>query len=147
MTSNESPASLAGGDRALKSDQLGEAAHFHKATSRKLQDPKCRCRECGGGIVGDRGKEFCRAECRSAFHNRRKRRGADLYDLLMAQRFDRDAAQHEGAWSFLCRMAAEFRAEDERERGGRRSWDSVSAVKARHPDVAAVKLTAVRRAS
>ncbi|BAQ17434.1 hypothetical protein GL4_1985 [Methyloceanibacter caenitepidi] len=64
-------------------------------------------------------------------------RGAEMYDLLMAMRFDREAARDAGAWSFLCRMASEFKRLDQRDREGRRSWDPPATVKARHPRLAA----------
>ena len=42
------------------------------------------CLECGGEC----GKgEFCGSACRMAFNNRRKARGAELYDLFMVHRF------------------------------------------------------------
>jgi hypothetical protein len=55
-----------------------------------------------------------------------------MYDAVMAMRYDRDEAKDAGAWSLLCRMAASFKAEDERDRGGRPSWDPIARVKGRH---------------
>jgi hypothetical protein len=55
----------------------------------------------------------------------------------MALRFDRAAAQDEGAWSLMCRMAAEFKLEDRRERAGRPSWDSIVSVRGRNPHLQA----------
>jgi hypothetical protein len=52
-------------------------------------------------------------------------------------RFDRDRAQEDGAWSLLSRMASSFKAEDDRDRGGLKSWEPVAVVKARHPDLSA----------
>ena len=46
------------------------------------------------------------------------RRGAELYDLVMAMRFDREAARNAGAWSLLCKIASEFRRIDHRDRDG-----------------------------
>jgi hypothetical protein len=46
-------------------------------------------------------------------------------------------AEAVGAWSQLCRIAATLKEEDERERDGRRSWDDMVTVKARHPDLVA----------
>jgi hypothetical protein len=101
----------------------------------------CKCRECGSDIIvvdyNVARREFCSATCRSAFHNRRKQRGAELYSLVMAMRFDRDRAREDGAWSLLCRMASSFKAEDDRERAGLKSWEPVAVVKARHPDLSA----------
>jgi hypothetical protein len=55
----------------------------------------------------------------------------------MALRFDRRPAQDAGAWSLMCRMAAEFKLEDRRERAGRPSWDSIEAVRGRNPHLEA----------
>lgn len=92
------------------------------------------CRDCGAEIRPEtRSREFCSATCRSTFHNRRKQRGADFYDLFMALRFDRTEAQDKGAWSLMCRMAATFKLEDQYERGGLPSWDTIGSVRARNP--------------
>lgn len=91
------------------------------------------CRECGHTFIGKRTtKEFCGAACRRAFNNRKATRGAQMYDLIMAMRFDRHDAKTYGAWKLLDRMAAAARAEDERDRAGRRSWDDVRDVKGRN---------------
>src|SRR5262249_22999780 len=114
----------------------------------RLRKLACRCRDCGSEIpvTAERpGREFCSATCRSAYHNRRKQRGADLYDLFMAMRFDREEARVAGTWSLLCRMAAQYRAEDERERPGLKSWEPVSAVKSRHPQLSAICIMAVSK--
>ena len=79
------------------------------------------CLECGNKPAG-RGGEFCSAGCRTAFNNRRKARGAELYDLFMVLRFDRSLAATLKVFQALCRMASNYRAEDQRERAGRRSW-------------------------
>jgi hypothetical protein len=63
-------------------------------------------------------------------------RGAELYDVFMAMRFDREAAAAAGAWSLLCRMSANFRAADLRDRNGRPSWDDIKKIRARHPQLA-----------
>jgi hypothetical protein len=92
-----------------------------------------KCRECGKTYIGRRAtRAFCCAGCRRAFNNRRLLRGADFYDLVMAMRFDRVNAADEGTWTLLCKMAAAFKAEDNRERDGRKSWDNVAAVWARN---------------
>lgn len=101
------------------------------------------CRECGNHVSSAR--EFCAATCRSAFHNRRKRSGADIYDLVMAIRFDREDAQAQGAWSLLCRMAAKFKGQDDAERDGLKSWETVGAVKARHSSLSARCMMVARR--
>lgn len=91
------------------------------------------CRECGEGYQAERrSSEFCTDAHRKAFNNRRALRGAELYDLFMASRFDRDKAKAEGAWSVMCRMASHYHAEDATVRAGRPSWLSVETIKARH---------------
>jgi hypothetical protein len=96
------------------------------------------CRECGERFSSKRASgEFCSPLCRRNFGNRRLLRGAAFYDLVMAIRFDRDAAEADGAWSLLCRMAAAFRAEDDAERAGRKSWDSTAKVRARNLSIIA----------
>ncbi len=90
------------------------------------------CRECGATFSAQRqGREFCRAACRRAFYNRKALRGAQLYDLIMALRFERPRAEELGAWSLLCRLAASYKAADDRERAGRRSWDGIDKVRDR----------------
>ena len=106
------------------------------------------CRECGAKFQLQRAsREFCCAACRRVFNNRRMLRGAEFYDLVMATRFDRSAAQQNGAWSLLCRMAASFRYADQRERDGRPSWDDVAKIKARHARVLATPIAPRGRSS
>jgi hypothetical protein len=91
------------------------------------------CRECGARFEAKRvSREFCSTKCRQIFHNRAAARGADLFHLFMAMRFDRAKAEAAGAWSLLCRMAAAFKLEDDHDRDGRTSWDDVEKVKARN---------------
>ena len=73
------------------------------------------------GVLGppDREADFCRPQCRRAFNNRRAVRGAELYDLVMAHRFDRATARDLGVLALINRAASIFREEDRRERGGR----------------------------
>ena len=92
------------------------------------------CRECGAPLKAQRnGAEFCSAACRTAFHNRRARRGADFYDVVMCWRFDRAGATAAGAMTLLSRMAAAFKADDDREHAGRKSWDDIAKAKERNP--------------
>lgn len=88
--------------------------------------PHRPCRECGGPLpAGSRFDAlFCSAPCRKAFNNRRAMRGAEMHDLVMEMRFNRDAAKAEGAWSALCAMASAYRDEDKTQRAGRQSWHS-----------------------
>jgi hypothetical protein len=96
------------------------------------------CRECGAAFTARRASvDFCSAACRGALNNRRLKRGGQLYDLVMAWRFDRTAAAASGAQSLLCRMAAAFKAEDDRDRAGRPSWDDVARVRERNSHLVA----------
>lgn len=84
---------------------------------------KGKCRECGEATVSTRKpKEFCSDKCRMAHSNRRRMRGAEIYDLFMAMRYERALAAKLKVWTTMCQLAAEWRREDEAERGGRASW-------------------------
>ena len=73
------------------------------------------CPECGAAVTqpkrGQR-RQFCCDAHRRAFNNRRQMRGAQLADMFMALRYDRDAANEAGVWGFMCRMAEAWRNED-----------------------------------
>lgn len=56
------------------------------------------------------------------FANRRASRGAELYDLFMASRFELEKSKDLKLWRMMNRMASGFREQDRRERDGRRSW-------------------------
>jgi len=110
------------------------------------------CRECGQPFEGIRySREFCSSPCRAAFHNRRSRRGAEIFDLAMGWRFDRRHAAQTKALTLLCRMLARFREEDRSARQGRHSWDDAARVKIRRPDLQAtvvgIKVAGVTRRS
>src|SRR5580704_731488 len=116
----------------------------------RLSDTRQTCRECGDVFDAKRNtRAFCGSACRRTYNNRKATRGAAAYDLLMAWRFDRGGATGAGAQSALCRMVAGFKAEDDNERDGRRSWDDVARVKARNcqlsATVVAVNVAGVRR--
>jgi hypothetical protein len=87
---------------------------------------KACCAECGKGgeemVSTRKPKTFCSSACRMAHTNRRRERGAELYDLFMALRYERELANKLGVWTMICKLAAEWVAEDARERGGRKSW-------------------------
>lgn len=78
------------------------------------------CLECGAATKAK--GDFCSAACRHAFNNRRKARGAELYDLYMAHRFDRSHAQQLRVFQAINRLASNYRREDKADRAGRRSW-------------------------
>lgn len=84
------------------------------------------CQECGESFESRKVEaRFCSTACRQAFNNRRLQRGADLYDLFMASRFERDQAAQEELWSKMCAVASGWRQEDERDRRGRKSWGNL----------------------
>jgi hypothetical protein len=98
------------------------------------------CKECGGSIKPSRQRPvFCCAACRLRFNNRRMERGAQLYDLFMSMRYERDVAADLGVWAIMCRIAKEFREQDDREREGRKSWQPPAQVIERLPVVMAQK--------
>src|SRR5260221_2561305 len=103
------------------------------ATHRRAPRKFGFCRECGVRFQAHRpSREFCCMKGRKAFHNRAASRGAEIFHVLMAMRFDRAKATAAGAYKLLCRMAAAFKAEDDRARPGRASWDDIERVKARN---------------
>ncbi|MFN8992630.1 MAG: transcriptional regulator [Pseudomonadota bacterium] len=107
-----------------------------RAPSHKLR--LVACLECGAEFhPGRAGGEFCCTPCRKAFNNRRMTRGALLYDLLMALRFERKEARLLGVWQALCRLASDFREEDKRERDSRRSWRRAKTVLGERPHLRA----------
>ncbi|MDK2769930.1 MAG: hypothetical protein KYX69_19705 [Sphingomonas sp.] len=81
------------------------------------------CLECETAVSDARkGQGFCCDACRSAFNNRRKRRGADAYDIFRALRRERSTAKRLNLWTELCRLELKWQMEDEAERPGRRSY-------------------------
>ena len=94
------------------------------------------CLECGEGTP--RKGEFCSAKCRSDWNNRRRQRGAELYDLYMAHRFDRVTAQTLGVFQAINRMASNFREDDKARRDGRKSWRAPQTVMEERPYLRAV---------
>lgn len=86
------------------------------------------CLECGSEFQQFRaGEAFCTGSCRKVWNNRRAVRGAQLYDLFMNLRFNREEASDEQVWSAMTRLSAEFRANDVAERSGRRSFRTIAA--------------------
>ena len=101
------------------------------------------CLECGAMIVV---QGFCCTECRKTWNNRRAVRGAQLYDLFMAARFDRPVAKALKVWRYLAHFASQFREEDRIERAGRRSWRDPAEIIARHGHLRADTLVQRRAA-
>lgn len=77
------------------------------------------CLECGKPTPN--AKEYCDAKCRSAFHNRRTKRGAILYDVAMIQASEPKAYQQHNMGARVKRLIAGWQREDEA-RQGRRTW-------------------------
>lgn len=101
----------------------------------------CPCLECGLPFMARQADaEFCGLACRKAWNNRRLLRGAELYDLFMALRWDRRAATGLHVFTALSRLAAGFRREDTQERSGRRSWASPARIISRRPYLRAERL-------
>lgn len=100
----------------------------HMTTRRRTSDgprkPRARvCLECGAAFTAERNHgEFCGSQCRTAFNNRRRTRGALLYDMYMANRYEREEAKAAGMLKVMSRLDQEWRAEDITLREGRKSW-------------------------
>lgn len=115
-------------DRRLDATENASSAAGGRETRRFV------CLECGGPVVTTAANaEFCCVEHRKAWNNRRAMRGAEIYDLIMVLRFDRGRAKYLRVWTLMCRMASLFRADDVRERDGRRSWLPAEQVLERKP--------------
>ena len=94
------------------------------------------CLECG---KDHRSKgDFCSTACRTDFNNRRKARGAELYDLYMAHRFERPRARVLRVFQAINRLASNYRQEDNRDRAGRKSWRNPVAVLEERPFLRAI---------
>lgn len=89
------------------------------------------CLECNAPVGPTRrnDKSFCSAACKDRFNNRRKARGAELYDLFMNIRFNRAAASEAGAWALMCRMASNWKQGDDD--AGRKSFQPLGRVNER----------------
>lgn len=108
---------------------------------------KATCLNCGAPFETARPKGTvfqCGSTCRTEWNNRRAQRGAELYDLMMAVRYERDVATEQALWSKACALMASFKADDDKARGGRRSWQDHKAVTERKPYVYANVATGQR---
>lgn len=76
---------------------------------------------------------FCCHICRVRFLNRRRDRGAELYDLFMVLRFERGMARAKGIWTMMCALASAYRDADKYARAGRQSWQPVDLAMRRIP--------------
>lgn len=76
------------------------------------------CLECGATFEPRQNSAlFCSNVCRTHFHHRRRARGAELYDFIMAQTV-RGAEYH----GVIVRLVEAYRAADNSRRAGRQSW-------------------------
>lgn len=99
------------------------------------------CLECGEQFQArDHEAHYCTSACRKAFNNRRAVRGAELYDLYMAHRFERPEAQANGVFKAINRLASNWREQDRRERSGRKSWRPFQKIFDAKPYLGAVRL-------
>lgn len=98
-----------------------------------LRRPGKICHECGGPITGKQSTaRYCTDACRKTFNNRRQTRGAELYDMFMATRYERAKAEEFELQTMMARLASNFRAEDKETRGGRASWIDPKTVMERY---------------
>lgn len=103
------------------------------------------CRECGAEMTWTRKpKFFCSSACRQEHTNRRRDRGAQMYDLFMALRYDRQNAKGKEVWTKLCRLAEKFHDDDLVQ--GRESTIPLERVLEQHSYLAAQTLVKVRQA-
>lgn len=95
------------------------------AKAKRIQPQNC-CRECGLSLEGlglRQGAVFCKPEHRKAWNNRRMIRGAELYDLVMAIRYERDFASQRNLMTVMSNLARAYRDADNALRDGRQSWN------------------------
>ena len=86
--------------------RLGASLGRTKGIEMTKTTTSCQCAECGTTFEAKRDHAaFCSDACRKAFNNRRMTRGAELYDLFMAVRYERGLAKVMGLWSVICRAA------------------------------------------
>lgn len=94
-------------------------------TAKRLNAKNC-CRECGlelGPLGLRKGAVFCKPEHRKAWNNRRMIRGAELYDIVMAIRYDREFASTHSLMTLLSNQARAYRDADNAFRDSRDSWN------------------------
>jgi len=89
------------------------------------------CRECGCELrsLGLRPTAvFCCVEHRKAWNNRRAVRGAELYDLFMANSYERDKRKTLGLLAQMSRLTRAYRDADKALRDGRPSWNAEETI-------------------
>jgi predicted nucleic acid-binding Zn ribbon protein len=87
------------------------------------------CPECGGPLYNpgerrSRGpiREFCSGKCGEAFNERRKQRGAMLYDLVMGSDYEPGDPQRPEIRTAINRLKRAWRKDDSKSRANRKSW-------------------------
>jgi predicted nucleotidyltransferase component of viral defense system len=108
----------------------------------------CHCLNCGKQFTTKRNPATvyaCSEACRKAFNNRRMVRGAELYDLFMSLRYEREYAKDNQIWGKMCALARMFHDEDTASRDGRRSWQKAQRVIERQPAAFVTVLQGSRR--
>lgn len=89
------------------------------------------CRECGCDLAPlglRKGAVFCTPVHRKAWNNRRMVRGAELYDLLMADNYERDLRGEHKLLGLAHSLMRAYRDSDKHLRNGRKSWDAKEAI-------------------
>jgi len=79
------------------------------------------CLECGQTHERGPRATFCSHACKMQHGNRRRQRGALLYDLWMEHRYNR--GNDAGTLTIMANLARAFRDADNHFRDGRVSWD------------------------
>lgn len=125
---------------------LSPAPRFQAESLPAVAKRQSVCIECGASYGAATARsEFCSSVCRLAFNNRRLQRGAELYDLVMAWRYQRKIATALHVMRAICRLAQQYREEDAKHRSGRLSWRSPKAIILRRPYLNADRIKAYRR--
>jgi hypothetical protein len=102
------------------------------------------CSECGETFEtqSHNPSKFCCSSCRKTWQNRRMLRGAILYDMMMEHRYNRKAEDSSEIRNVMYSLLAEWRAEDQEERIGKRTWLDPRAWIAKNPWLKALRLRA-----
>ena len=91
-----------------------------------------KCRECGGSFQAKRyTADFCSSKCRMQFNQRRRERGTELYDVLMAAKFG--AGPHKPPAGLVDNLLSAYRNADLHKREGRASWQEWGQAQTRIP--------------
>jgi hypothetical protein len=79
------------------------------------------CRECGASLAGRHHRtKFCDSGCKEAFNSRRWSRGTEIYDFVMAWRYEREHQKE--TLTTVTALLRSYRDEDQKSRDGRKSW-------------------------